>query len=235
VRLRPSTPERERTLSEPNVVTLHVRYRLLFRHMRGYILGVLGISFGLGVVVTLVARLTHSHRAAPAVHVSIASSLLLPLGPLLAISYVVWASRRFGYYARPGEVGTVGVVGRLTPFRQPTVRFHRFTMTNQRWIRFLGMGSAVSVPLVVGINGTGELSLLLTPLYYPQADIDSFLAASGLPIEGDWSERVGRFSIRKRWPGSKDTRRQGWIAAAVMLPTALLLMGGFVAAAVLVR
>jgi hypothetical protein len=222
-------------LSEPNVVILHVRYRLVFRHMRRYILGALCISFALGIVGALVAHLTHSHRAAPAGHVSVASSLLLLLGPLLTISYVVWASRRFGYYARPGEVGIVGVIGRLAPFRQPIVRFHRFTMTNQRWIRFLGMGSAVSAQVVVGINETGRRSLFLTPIYYPQADIDSFLAASGLPIEGDWSERVGRFSIRKRWPGSKDTRRQGWIAAAVMLPPALLLMGAVAAAALLVR
>jgi hypothetical protein len=222
-------------LSRPNVVTLQVSYRLLFRHIRGGILGVLGISFAFGVVVTLVVRLTHSHRAAPAGHVSVASSLLLLLGLLLTISYVVWASRRFGYYARPGEVGIVGVVGRLMRFRQPTVRFHRFTMTNQRWVRFLGMRSLVSVPVVVGINDTGRRSLFLTPIFYPQADLDSFLAASGLPIEGDWSERVGRFSIRKRWPGSKDTRRQGWIAAAVMLPPALLLMGGFVTAALLAR
>jgi hypothetical protein len=221
-------------LSEPNVVTLHFRYRLLFRHMRGYILGALCISFALGIVV-VVAGLTHSHRAAPAGHVSVVSSLLLLLGLLLTISYVVWASRQFGYYARPGEVGIVGVVGRLAPFRQPTVRFHRFTMTNQRWVRFLGMRSLISVPVVVGINETGRRFLFLTPIFYPQADIDSFLATSGLPIEGDWSERVARFSIRKRWPGSKDTRRQGWIAAAVMLPPALLLTGGFVAAALLTR
>jgi hypothetical protein len=222
-------------VSEPNVVTLHVRYRLLFRHMRRYILGGLGISFALSIVGTVVVGLTHPHRAAPAGHVSVASSLLLLLGPLLTILYVVWASRRFGYYARPGEVGIVGVVGRLTPFRQPTVRFHRFTMTNRRWLRFLGMGSLVSVPVVVGINGTGRRSLFLTPIVYPQADIDSFLAASGLPIEGDWSERVGRFSVRKRWPGSKDTRRQGWMAARMMVPPALLLMGAVVAAALLMR
>jgi hypothetical protein len=195
-------------LSEPNVVTLHFRYRLLFRHMRGYILGVLCIIFASGIVVTLVARLTHSNRATPASHVSVASSLLLLLGPLLTISYVGWASRRFGYYARPGEVGIVGVVGRLTPFRQPTVRFHRFTMTNQRWVWFLGMRSLVSVPVIVGVAETGRRSLVLSPIMYPQVDIDSFLAASGLPVEGDWSDRVGRFSIRKRWPGSKDMRRK---------------------------
>jgi hypothetical protein len=222
-------------VSEPNVVTLHVRYRLLFRHMRRYILGGLGISFALSIVGTVVVGLTHPHRAAPAGHVSVASSLLLLLGPLLTISYVVWASRRFGYYARPGEVGTVGVVGRLTPFRQPTVRFHRFTMTNQRWIRFLGMGSLVTVPVIVGVNEAGKRSLFLTPVIYPQFEIDRFVAASGLPVEGDWSERVGRFSLRKRWPGSRDTRRQGWMAARMMVPAALLLMGAVVAAALLMR
>jgi hypothetical protein len=222
-------------VSEPNVVTLHVRYRLLFRHMRRYILGALCIFFALGGAVTLVARLTHSNRAAPAGRASVVSSLPILLGALLELWYIFWVSRRLGYYARPGELGTVGVVGRLTPFRQPTVRFHRFTMTNQRWIRFLGMGSLVSVPVVVGINETGRRSLFLTPIYYPQADIDSFLAASGLPIEGDSSERVGRFSLRKRWPGSKDTRRQGWMAARMMVPAVLLLMGGFVAAALLMR
>jgi hypothetical protein len=221
-------------VSEPNVVTLHLRYRLLFRRMRRYILGALCISFAFGVVVTLVLGLTHAHRAAPAGHVSVASSLLLLLGPLLAISYLGWASRRFGYYARPGELGTVGVFGRLTPFRQPTVRFHRFTVTNQRWVRFLGMGSLVSLPVIVGLNEAGKRSLALTPVIYPQVDIDRFVAASGLPIEGDWSERVGRFSIRKRWPGSKDTRRQGWMAARMTVP-ALLLMAVFAAAALLVR
>jgi hypothetical protein len=125
--------------------------------------------------------------------------------------------------------------GRLTPFRQPTVRFHRFTMTNWRWIRFMGMGRLVTVPVIVGVNEAGKRSLALTPVIYPQVEIDRFVAASGLPVEGDWSERVARFSIRKRWPGSKDTRRQGWMAARMMVPPVLLLMGGFVAAALLVR
>lgn len=222
-------------MSKPNVVTLHVSYRLLFRNIRRYIVGGLCISFALAIVGTVVVGLTHSHRAAPAGHVSVASSLLLLLGPLLTISYVVWASRRFGYYARPGELGTVGVVGRLTPFRQPTVRFHRFTMTNWRWIRFMGMGRLVTLPVIVGVNEAGKRSLALTPVIYPQFDIDRFVAASGLPVEGDWSDRVARFSVRKRWPGSKDTRGQGWMAARMMVPPALLLMGAVVAVALLMR
>jgi hypothetical protein len=222
-------------LSEPNVVTVHVRYRLFFRHLGRYFLGVVCLSFVFGVAGGVAALLTHSNRVAPAGHASVASSLLILLGLLLMISYVFWVAQRIGYYARPGEIGTVGVVGRLTPLRQPAVRFHRFTMTNQRWLRFLGMGSLVSVPVVVGINETGRRSLFLTPVLYPQADIDSFLAASALPVEGDWSERVARFSIRKRWRGSKDTRRQGWIAATVVLPPVLLLTGGVVAAAILVH
>jgi hypothetical protein len=234
VRPWPSTPERKRTLSEPNVVTVHVRYRLIFRHLRRYLLGGVCLSFVFGVAGGVAAHLTHSNRVAPAGHASVASSLLILLGPLLTISYIFWVAQRIGYYARPGEIGTVGVVGRLTPLRQPAVRFHRFTMTNRRWLRFLGMGSLLAVPVIVGVTETGRRSLFLTPIFYPQADIDSFLAASGLPIEGDWSERVGRFSIRKRWPGSKDTRRQGWMAARMTVP-ALLLMAVFAAAALLVR
>jgi hypothetical protein len=222
-------------LSEPNVVTLHVRYRLIFRHLRRYLLGVVCLSVVLGVAGGVAAHFTHSNRVAPAGHASVASSLLILLGPLLMISYVFWVAQRIGYYARPGEIGTVGVVGRLTRLRQPAVRFHRFTMTNRQWVRFLGLGLAVNVPVIVAVNETGQRSLLLSPIFYPQADIDSFLAASGLPVEGDWSDRVGRFSMPKRWPGSKDTRRQGWIAATVMLPPVLLVTGGVVAAAILVH
>jgi hypothetical protein len=94
-------------LSEPNVVTLHVRYRVIFRHVRAYILAALCISLALGIAGTVVARLTHSNHPTPASHTSVASALLLLLAPLLPISYLVWVCRRFGYYARPGELGTV--------------------------------------------------------------------------------------------------------------------------------
>jgi hypothetical protein len=108
-------------------------------------------------------------------------------------------------------------------------------MTNWRWIRFIRMGRLVTVPVIVALNEAGKQSLALTPFIYPQADIDRFLAVSELPVDGDWSDRVARFSVRKRWPGSRDTRRQGWMAARAMLPAVLLMMGGIVGTALLTR
>src|ERR1035437_1497827 len=223
-----------RHLSAPNVVTVHFSYRLWFRLMRRYMLEVLCLVFAIGVAGGIAAVLFHSNRPAPADHTSAASWLLVILGMLLGASYTFWATRRIGYYARPGELGTVGVVGGLTPFRQPVVRLHRFTMTKRPWVRFRGLGSVVNFPFIVAGDETGQRSLMLSPIFYPQADIDSFLAASGLPVEGHWSEREGRFRVPKRWPGSGDTRRQSWIGMAQLLPF-LLLVGGAFAAASLVH
>src|ERR1017187_1824052 len=219
-----------RHLSAPNVVTVHISYRLAFRHSRRAFLATVCFYVAavvIGVVVgvltnSVLTHLTSSNGAAPAYHISAASLLLAILGIPLAFSYLFWVTRRIGYYARPGELGSVGIGGRLTPFRQPAVRFHRFTMTNWPWVRFLGLGSLANVPFIVAVNETGQRSLLLSLILYPQADVDSLLAASGLPVEGDWSERVGRSSIRKRWPASGNWRRQTsiWIS---LLPFFLLL------------
>jgi hypothetical protein len=126
------------------------------RNVRGYILERSASASSLGITGVVVARLIHSNHRAPPVHTSVASALLLLLAPLLTIAYIVWASRQFGYYARPGELGTLGVLGRRTPFRQPAVRFHRFTMTNWRWIRFIGMGQLVTIPVIVALNEAGR-------------------------------------------------------------------------------
>ena len=225
-----------RHLSAPNVVTVHMSYRLWFRHSRRAVLGPVCLIVACGVVIDVsVLYLTHSNRAAPADHISAASLLLALLGILLAFPYLFWVTRRIGYYARPGELGSVGIGGRLTPFRQPAVRFHRFTMTSPQWVRFLGQGSMVNVPAIVAVTETGRRSLMLLLVAYPQADVDSLLAASGLPVEGDYSERVGRSSIRKRWPGSGDKRSQSWVAIQLVLPVVLLIGGLAAAAAFLVH
>jgi hypothetical protein len=94
--------------------------------------------------------------------------VLAPLvGLFLSMAYIAWATRRYGYFARPGEVGFVGITGRLTAFRQPTVRFHRFTATNWRHLRLIGLGQSVSVPVIVGVNAAGKRSLALSPFLYP--------------------------------------------------------------------
>ena len=222
-------------MSAPDVVTVHISYTVVFRHTRRAFLRLFCLGVALAAIITvLLVLLTHSNRVASADHASSVWPLLADLAYLLAISYIFWLGRRFGYYARPGELGMVGVFGRLTPFRQPVVRFHRFTMTNRPWLRFLGLGSLLNTPVIVAVTETGQRALLLSLILYPQADVDRLLAASGLPVEGDWSERVGRFSIRKRWPGSGDTRRQGWIAVPLLLPV-LLVYGGALAAALLVH
>lgn len=204
--------------------TVRLSYRLLLRKARGYFLILFCCSFFAGIVGAVSAGSRHSHHVATSRNES-------PLFPLLGL---VWALatlvilflllRRIGYYARPGELGTIGLDGRMTPLRRPAVRFRRFTMTNWQWMRWIGLGSFRAIPVILALNAQGERALALTPFLHPQTDIDRLVAASGLPVEGDWSDEVRRFSLRKRWPGSIDTRRQAWMAAGLSLLVMVLLL-----------
>ena len=218
-------------MAEGAVVTVHARYLRMFRRARWYVLAwaCLSVVF---LVAGAVAGLASSNHATTDHSARLAASLALAV-PFSAASLFV-VERRIGYYARPGEVGFIGVF-RLRPFRQPIVRFHRFTATNGRWVLVTGRRDLTTVPIVVGLTEGGRRSVTLTPVLFSEDEIDRFLSETGLPVDGDWSERIPRLAIGKRWPNSPDTRRQTWAAAVLTLPGMLIVVAALVVSFVLVR
>jgi hypothetical protein len=147
---------------------------------------------------------------------------------LLLVIYVIVAgivlrhlARRTGFYAKPGEVGILEFNGSLRRPAHPVTHFVRITAVNK-----FGIGKLRSMPVIYGMNDSGQRVVALSELMNERHEIDAFIKVSELPIEGEASERIGVVGVVRRFPMAPEMRSQLRTGFLVSVPFFLLMIAG---------
>jgi hypothetical protein len=84
------------------------------------------------------------------------------------------------------------------------------------------------MPVTFGMNDSGQRVVALSDLMNERHEIDAFIKASELPIEGEASDRVGIVGVVRRFPTAPEMRAQLRTGYLLTVPFFLLLFVGFV-------
>jgi hypothetical protein len=130
-------------------------------------------------------------------------------------------ARRTGFYAKRGDVGTLRPDGSPRRPEHPVTHFVRITAVNK-----LGIGALRSMPIIYGMNDSGQRVIALSGLMNEPRDIDAFIEASGLPVQGRASDRIGIAAVVKRFPMAPEMHSQVWQGLLVAVPFVLFMVAG---------
>lgn len=203
---------------EPDVFVIRPKPGLLVRRWRMYIVA-LGIMLLVGVGLAIATAATGAKPRFA--HQMGALGLLFVVYAIVASIFSSQLARRTGFYAKPGEVGTLELNGSLRRPAHPVTHFVRITAVNK-----FGIGKLRSMPVVYGMNDSGQRVVALSDLMNERHEIDAFIKVSKLPIEGEASDRLGIVGVVRRFPMAPEMRAQLRTGFLLSLPFFLLLIVG---------
>jgi hypothetical protein len=204
---------------ELDVVVLRPRLGVFFRAIR---LHLVLLAVTLGVAMASVA--TAGPYLGPHLdHQMEAVGLLVVIYAIVYCVLVPPFIRRTGFYARPGEVGSLRINGSRRLPASPVTHFVRLVVVNK-----LGFGGLRATPVAYGLNESGQRVVSLSTLANDRREIDAFIKASALPVSDEAPEPGGVIGLGRRFPMAPEARAQVQQGLLLLLPFLLLLVAGLV-------
>jgi hypothetical protein len=204
---------------ELDVVVLRPRLGVFFRAIRLYLV-LLAVILALAFASVATAgpylgpRLDHQMEAVGLLFVIYAIVYCLLVTPFI---------RRTGFYAKPGEVGSLRIHGSRRLPSSPVTHFVRLVVVNKA-----GFGGLRATPVAYGLNESGQRVVSLSTLANERGEIDAFIKASALPVSDEAPESGGVIGQGRRFPMAPEARAQVQHELLLLLPFVLFLVAGLV-------
>jgi hypothetical protein len=211
--------------SDPDVFRYSLR-RVYRTRVRRMLLTVVPFAFltALGVLGLI---LDHTPSQRHFYRVGLAFGVLCLVWTAITVGGLVLMYRASGVYLEGSQVGEL-FAGYRRPIRADVAHWLRKTMPDPA-----GLGRSRERAMLYAMTAEGERVLGVSTQYFEPHELDRLVVRSGIPVEGDWADRMTLAVFRRQFPlapaARLSSRLKVLLAAAGIGQAVLIAAAGFVA------